>query len=103
MRASAPHLNCEAVRRRHQRAGGNAERADRQIRLIVQADHCLHLFQRSAGDDPLGALRLLLGRLEQQPHRSRQRGFLLLQQIRGTEQRRCMEIMPAGMHFSGNL
>ncbi|MNI50111.1 hypothetical protein D3C73_1047550 [compost metagenome] len=102
MRAFALHLDLEAVRRRHKRSTCNADRADRQIRLVMQAQHRADSFKCAALNDLTGADPLLLRRLKQQPNSALQLVLALLQQVGGAENCGGVKVMAACMHFSRN-
>ncbi|MNW56724.1 hypothetical protein D3C74_344570 [compost metagenome] len=101
VRSGSLHLHHKSVCRRHQWPAGDTNGAYWQVRLIMHADDCMNAFQRSAGYNLLSAFRFLLSGLEQKPDLSFQIRLLLFQLIGGTDQRRRMEVMPAGMTFAG--
>ena len=72
MRAAPEHLDDEAVGGGHDRTALHADRADRQVRLVMHAEDGPDAFQRPAVYQFPGALCLLLSGLKQETNGSLQ-------------------------------
>ncbi|MOA55658.1 hypothetical protein D3C78_1794870 [compost metagenome] len=68
VRATPLHFNDEPVCSGHYRSFLDANHTCRQIGLVVQTEDSLYLLQCTTVNDQSGSLRILLRRLEEQPH-----------------------------------
>ncbi len=99
----AAHDNVEPVRRRQAGAMHEAESADRDLRVVVEPEGQIDpgAVHDAVGNHGLHAADTLLGRLEHQLDGARELRRELLENRGNTDQRRCVDIVAAGMHQAG--
>ena len=61
------------------------------------------IFQAAMFDHSVRAANRFLGRLEKELHCAGQLRFHAFENLRGAEEDRCVDVMPAGMHYARNL
>ncbi len=68
--------------------------------MVVEAERDVHAIGGAIGDHRRGPFEHFLGRLEDQPHRAGELRGEILQHRRDAEQRRGVDVVPAGVHLA---